>query len=502
MRHVRDRGIIEAVIHCYGTLTSWKLSTCFPDYDALYTRAVAVLCHLFHIYSSENTRRAWLSKTFLSGPAREFILKKDMSNFLPVDEQLDLLQKGAAEIIRVADLRERLEESRKTGRPLRVKAGFDPTAPDLHLGHTVLMRKLRHFQQLGHTVIFLVGDFTSLIGDPTGRNVTRKPLTRAEIDKNAETYKEQVFRILDEKATEVRYNSEWLGKLGYEETIRLTAHFTVSQMLERDEFHKRFEEEQPISLHELLYPVMQGYDSVCLECDVELGGTDQKFNLLCGRELQRHYGQKPQIVLMTPILEGLDGVQKMSKSLGNAIGINEPASEMYGKLMSISDELMWKYWVLLTDLKQSEIDLMTAEVAAGKLHPMETKKKLARTITAGFHGVAAAASADENWAAGVQRREVPVDVERVSIPIRDVARMDAASLQKAEGDLKMGVPIDVARLIFRLGIKASRKDAERQVLAGVSIDGEKNTEQWFMVNSRPREVAVRVGKQLKIAVIT
>ena len=294
------------------------------------------------------------------------ILVDGMSKFLPVDEQLDLLQKGAAEIIRVADLRERLEESRKTGRPLRVKAGFDPTAPDLHLGHTVLMRKLRHFQQLGHTVIFLVGDFTSLIGDPTGRNVTRKPLTREQIDANAETYKQQVFKILDEQATEVRYNSEWLGKLGYEETIRLTAHFTVSQMLERDEFSKRFEAEQPISLHELLYPVMQGYDSVKLECDVELGGTDQKFNLLCGRELQRHYGQKPQIVLMTPILEGLDGVQKMSKSLGNAIGINEPPAEMYGKLMSISDELMGKYWELLTDLKQSEVDALRADIASGK----------------------------------------------------------------------------------------------------------------------------------------
>jgi len=236
-------------------------------------------------------------------------MSKSLPPFLPVDEQLDLLQKGAAEIIRVSDLRERLEESRKTGRPLRVKAGFDPTAPDLHLGHTVLMRKLRHFQQLGHTVIFLVGDFTSLIGDPTGRNVTRKPLTREQIDANAETYKQQVFKILDAEATEVRYNSEWLGKLGYEDTVRLTAHFTVSQMLERDEFHKRFQAEQPISLLELLFPVMQGYDSVALKCDVELGGTDQRFNLGCGRELQRHYGQKPQIILMTPILEGLDGVQ-------------------------------------------------------------------------------------------------------------------------------------------------------------------------------------------------
>src|SRR5580692_4924602 len=334
-----------------------------------------------------------------------------MSTFLPVDEQMDLLEKGAAEIIRVADLRERLEESRKTGRPLRVKAGFDPTAPDLHLGHTVLMRKLRHFQQLGHTVIFLVGDFTSLIGDPTGRNVTRKPLTRAEIDKNAETYKQQVFRILDEKATEVRYNSEWLGKLGYEETIRLTAHFTVSQMLERDEFHKRFQAEQPIGLHELLYPLMQAYDSVALECDVELGGTDQRFNLGAGRELQRDYGQKPQIVLMTPILEGLDGVQKMSKSLGNAIGINEAPGEMYGKLMSISDELMWKYWDYLTDLRQSEVDRMQEEVAMGSLHPMEAKKRLARTITAGFHSEDEAARADENWARMFQQREFSESVE-------------------------------------------------------------------------------------------
>jgi tyrosyl-tRNA synthetase len=425
-----------------------------------------------------------------------------MSTFLPVDEQLDLLEKGAAEIIRVSDLRERLEESRKTGRPLRVKAGFDPTAPDLHLGHTVLMRKLRHFQQLGHTVIFLVGDFTSLIGDPTGRNVTRKPLTRAEIDKNAETYKQQVFKILDEQATEVRYNSEWLGKLGYEETIRLTAHFTVSQMLERDEFHKRFQEEQPISLHELLYPVMQGYDSVCLECDVELGGTDQKFNLQCGRDLQRHYGQKPQIVLMTPILEGLDGVQKMSKSLNNAIGINEPPGEMYGKLMSISDELMWKYFLLLTDLRGSEVEALKADVAAGKLHPMETKKRLARTIVADFHDEAAAESADENWARMFQGRAIPPDAEKVPISIRDVARMDAVSLQQAEADPSKDAFIDTARLIVRLGMKASRKDAERQVSAGVVINGEKMTQQWFKIGSRPREIPVRIGKQLKIAVIS
>ena len=281
-------------------------------------------------------------------------------DFLPVDEQLDYLQKGAAEIIRVADLQERLKLSRKTGRPMRVKAGFDPTAPDLHLGHTVLMRKLKHFQDLGHQVIFLIGDFTSLIGDPSGRSVTRKPLTREEVNQNAKTYTDQVFKILDRGKTEVRFNSEWLSTLGFEGIIRLAAHFTVSQMLEREEFHRRFNDEQPISLHEMLYPLAQGYDSVALRADVELGGTDQKFNLLRGRELQRHYDQPSQIVLMTPIIEGLDGVQKMSKSLNNAIGIHEPAQEMYGKLMSISDELMWRYWILLTDLRQSEIDQMRA----------------------------------------------------------------------------------------------------------------------------------------------
>src|SRR4051794_28289613 len=264
-----------------------------------------------------------------------------MPQFAQVDDQLSYIKKGSAEIIRETDLRAKLEKSRTTGVPLRVKAGFDPTAPDLHLGHTVLLRKLKHFQDLGHTVIFLIGDFTGLIGDPTGRNVTRKPLSTEEILANAETYKEQVFRILDPAKTEVRFNSEWLGTLGFEGIIRLAARFTVSQMLERDDFHKRFQEEKPISLHEMLYPLAQGYDSVALRADVELGGTDQRFNLLVGRELQRHYNQPSQIILMTPILEGMDGVQKMSKSLGNAIGIKEKPSEMYGKLMSISDDLMW-----------------------------------------------------------------------------------------------------------------------------------------------------------------
>ena len=415
-----------------------------------------------------------------------------MSKFLAVDEQMDLLEKGAAEIIRVTDLRERLEESRNTGRPLRVKAGFDPTAPDLHLGHTVLMRKLRHFQQLGHQVIFMVGDFTSLIGDPTGRNVTRKPLTLEQIQSNAETYKEQVFKILNEEATEVRYNSEWLGKLGYEGTIRLAAHFTVSQMLEREEFNKRYQAELPIGLHELLYPLMQGYDSVALECDVELGGTDQKFNLLCGRELQRHYGQKPQIVLMTPILEGLGGGDKMSKSLGNAVGINEPPAEMYGKLMSISDELMWKYWVLLTDLRQSEVDALNREVESGALHPMEVKKRLARTITAGFHGEAAANSADENWARMFQQKGESEDLEEVHIAYADlVGAAGEAALQ-----------IRLPKLLVQLGLAASGAEANRKIAEkAVKLDGEVAGNAVISVDILPARIVVRLGKRAKVAVI-
>ena len=412
-----------------------------------------------------------------------------MSTFLPVDEQLDLLQKGAAEIIRVSDLRERLEESRKTGRPLRIKAGFDPTAPDLHLGHTVLMRKLRHFQQLGHTVIFLIGDSTALIGDPTGRNVTRKPLTREQIDANAVTYKEQVFRILDEKLTEVRYNSEWLDKLGYAGLIGLSAKVTLSQMLDRKEFLTRFRAEQDISLHELLYPLAQGYDSVALNSDVELGGTDQKFNLLMGRELQRDYGQKPQIVLMTPILEGTDGVQKMSKSLNNAIGINEPPAEMYGKLMSISDELMWKYWVFLTDLRQSEIDAMRAEVAAGTLHPMETKKKLARTIVAGFHGEAAAESANENWSRMFQQKEAAENLEEVTVAFADVAG--------PEGSNQIRLP----KLLVAMGLAASNAEANRKISEkAVKLDGE-TAESPLIPVTLPARLTVRLGKRAKVAVI-
>jgi tyrosyl-tRNA synthetase len=418
-----------------------------------------------------------------------FILKDEMSTFLPVDEQLDLLEKGAAEIIRVSDLRERLEESRKSGRPLRIKAGFDPTAPDLHLGHTVLLRKLRHFQQLGHTVIFLVGDFTSLIGDPSGKNVTRKALSREQINEFAKTYQEQVFKVLDPVKTEVRYNSEWLGKLGYEATIRLASHFTVSQMIERDEFHKRFQAEQPISLHELLYPLMQAYDSVALECDVELGGTDQRFNLGAGRELQRHYGQKPQIILMTPIIEGTDGVQKMSKSLGNAIGINEPPAEMYGKLMSISDELMWKYWVLLTDLKQSEIDALRAGVAAGHEHPMKIKKLLARTIVTDFHGEEAARVADENWARMFQQKETAEDLEEVLISFASVSASEPNQIR-------------LPKLLVALGLAASGTEAHRKIAEkAVRIEGEVVDSLILGVSPLPARIAVRLGKRAKVAVI-
>ncbi len=418
-------------------------------------------------------------------------MSESVMNFAPVNEQLDLLQKGAADIIRLSDLKERLEDSLKSGRPLRVKAGFDPTAPDLHLGHTVLMRKLKHFQDLGHQVIFLIGDFTALIGDPTGRNATRKLLTIEQILVNAETYKEQVFKILSPEKTEIAFNSKWLGTLGFEGIIRLAAHFTVSQMLEREEFHKRFQNEQPIGLHEMLYPLTQGYDSVALKADVELGGTDQRFNLLCGRELQRHYDQKPQIVLMTPILEGLDGVQKMSKSLGNAIGIKESPSEMYGKLMSISDELMWKYWIFLTDLRQSEIDQMQADVKSGVLHPMEAKKRLARTITAGFHSQTAAEEADRNWALMFQQKTLSEDLEEVTISAAELGySTDHQSIR-------------LDKLLARLDLADSATDANRKIKQNaVKIDGEIVSIPNLPVPELPVRLAIRAGKRAKIAILS
>ncbi len=385
-----------------------------------------------------------------------------MPTFLPVDEQLAYIKKGSAEIVKESELRSKLEKSLASGKPLRVKAGFDPTAPDLHLGHTVLLRKLKHFQDLGHTVIFLIGDFTGMIGDPTGRSATRPPLSPEEIMRNAKTYMAQVFKILSQAKTETRFNSEWFDKLKSADWIRLTAKFTVSQMLEREDFHKRFQEEKPIAMHELLYPLAQGYDSVALKADVELGGTDQKFNLLVGREMQRAYGQESQVVLTTPIIEGLDGVQKMSKSLGNAIGIQEPPLEMYGKVMSISDAMMWRYYELLTDVQLPEIEKMKAES-----HPMEAKKDLARRIVTDFHSAEAAAKAAEDWAKQFQKDEVPEDVEEVEASV-EVTQDGRVRLDKLLA--KEGLAESVSDAVRKLKQKAVKVNGELQTDSAVSLD--------------------------------
>src|ERR1700723_1587234 len=406
-----------------------------------------------------------------------------MPSFPEIDEQLAYLRKGAAEIIRESDLRERLEKSRQSGKPIRVKAGFDPTAPDLHLGHTVLMRKLKHFQDLGHTVIFLIGDFTGMIGDPTGRSATRPPLTNEQIAENAETYKAQVFKILSPEKTVVDFNSRWFSKFTAEDFIRLCAKYTVSQMLEREDFHKRFQEERPIAVHELLYPLAQGYDSVALEADVELGGTDQKFNLLVGRELQRSYAQEPQIVLTTPILEGLDGVQKMSKSLGNAIGIHEPPLERYGKIMSISDEIMWRYYELLTDVQVADSEKIKRES-----HPMQAKKDLARRIVADFHSAEAAGKAGEDWARQFQKDQVPDLVEMIGIRLGDVGEYSPLP----------GSSIKVDRLLFKTGFASSVTEAGNKRKAGsVRFNAEIVKDPVYPAGVPPLTIDVRVGHRIK-----
>jgi len=413
-----------------------------------------------------------------------------MPNFSPVDEQLTYLKKGAAEIIRESDLRAKLEKSRATGKPLRVKLGMDPTAPDLHLGHTVVLRKLKHFQDLGHTAIFLIGDFTGMIGDPTGRSATRPPLTREQIEQNAETYKEQVFKILDREKTVIDFNRRWFGPMSSDDFVRLAAKYTVSQLLEREDFHKRFHDERPISVHELLYPLVQGYDSVALEADVELGGTDQKFNLLVGRELQRAYGQESQVVLTTPILEGLDGVQKMSKSLGNAIGIHEPPLEMYGKIMSISDEMMWRYYELLTDVQVAEIEKMKRDV-----HPMQAKKDLAGRIVADFHSPEAAAKAAEDWAKQFQKDEVPESTEEIFVTLAELGGYVSGSEATLRAD----------RLLVRCGLATSATDAARKLKQGsVRIDDQVRTAPYYVWPAAvpPMRLPLRVGKQLRIAVIS
>ena len=411
------------------------------------------------------------------------------TEFKPVDEQLAYIKKGAAEIVKESELRVKLERSLASGKPLRVKAGFDPTAPDLHLGHTVLLRKLKHFQDLGHTVIFLIGDFTGMIGDPTGRSATRPPLTREQIAENAETYKAQVFRILSPEKTVVDFNSRWFSKFSAEDFIRLTAKYTVSQMLEREDFHKRFREEKPIAMHELLYPLAQGYDSVALEADVELGGTDQKFNLLVGRELQRAYGQESQVVLTTPILEGLDGINKMSKSLGNAIGIHEPPLEMYGKVMSISDPMMWRYYELLTDVRVEQIAAMKADAASGKAHPMTLKKDLARSIVTDFHSPEAAAKASEDWAKQFQKDETPEEIETVPVAFTEVANR--------EGD-----GVRLAKVLVKIGFAASTSEADRKIKEGaVSVDGVKVISPIVKARAATN-LTVRLGRKIKKVVLT
>lgn len=366
-----------------------------------------------------------------------------------IEEQLEFLRKGAAEIIREEDLKAKLEKSQKNGKPLRIKLGADPTAPDIHLGHTVVIRKLRQFQDLGHTVIFLIGDFTGLIGDPSGKSATRPALTREEIAANAETYKTQIFKLLDAEKTVIDFNSRWMDKLGSEGFIRLASHVTVKQILERDDFEKRLNENRPLALHEVLYPLVMAYDSVALEADVELGGTDQKFNILMGRNLQREYQQEAQVALIMPILKGLDGVQKMSKSLNNYIGINESPGEMFGKVMSISDELMWEYYELLTDFSVSEIEQMKS----GGENPRNLKVNLAKRIIADFHSSEAATEAEDEFNRRFVKKEIPDEIEEKTL---------------AETVWKL------PKLLAETGLAASVGEARRLIeQGGVRINGEK-----------------------------
>ncbi len=368
---------------------------------------------------------------------------------MTIDEQIQFIKKGAVDLIREEDLRAKLVRSQKTGKPIRVKLGADPTAPDIHVGHTVVIRKLRAFQELGHTAIFLIGDFTGMIGDPSGKNVTRPPLSREEINANAETYKTQIFKLLDPEKTEIRFNSEWMDRFDAADFVRLCSHVTVKQILERDDFEKRLREERPISLHELLYPLTQGYDSVALEADVELGGTDQKFNLMVGRNLQREYDQEPQVILTTPLLEGLDGVNKMSKSLNNYIGIDEAPNEMFGKVMSISDDLMWKYFELLTDKAPAEIDRMKT---SGD-NPRNFKVELAKSLIADFHSLDAARAAEDEFNRRFVEKEVPDEIDETSIA---------------------GGSYNLAELMAQTGLAGSKKEAKRLIeQGGVKIGGEK-----------------------------
>ncbi|WKZ33602.1 MAG: tyrosine--tRNA ligase [Thermodesulfobacteriota bacterium] len=386
-------------------------------------------------------------------------------------KQIEIIKRGVAGIISEEELIKKLEGSAKTGKPLRIKAGFDPTAPDLHLGHTVLIRKLKDFQDLGHQVLLLIGDFTGMIGDPTGKNETRKPLTADEVKKNARTYTQQAFKILDEKKTEVVFNSEWMGRLSSVDMINLASRYTVARMLERDDFQKRYTEGRPIAIHEFIYPLIQGYDSVVLKSDVELGGTDQLFNLLVGRELQREMGQEPQVVITTPLLEGTDGVQKMSKSLGNYIGITEPPGEIFGKVMSVSDELMMKYYELLSSAPAERV----GEIRAGKAHPRDAKESLAKELTARYWGEAEAERAAVEFKALFSRKEIPEDIEAVEI--RDYPNRGLLTAMKCAG------------------LAATTSEARRLVeQGGVRVDGEKVTD-WKIELPQGKQVLIQAGKR-------
>ena len=401
-----------------------------------------------------------------------------MTNFttIPIEQQLDLIHRGAVDIIREEELIEKLKRAQKTGKPLRVKAGFDPTAPDIHVGHTVLIRKMKHFQELGHTVIFMIGDFTGMIGDPSGRSATRKQLTADEVRQNAETYKQQIFKILDPQETVIEFNSRWLMELGSEGFIRLAAKYTVARILEREDFSNRMKNQLPIAVHELLYPLAQGYDSVALQADVELGGTDQRFNLLVGRELQREYGQEQQIVLTMPLLEGLDGVHKMSKSLGNYIGINEEPNEQFGKIMSISDDLMFRYYELLTDLPLTEIQAVRHDIASGKRHPMEVKADLAVRVVTDYHDSAAAETAREEFNRVFRKRQNPEDIEtkKISISVS---------------------PIRIARLLATLNLAPSNTEGQRLIESGaVHINEQRITDPKAEI-SEAGEYLFKVGKR-------
>lgn len=399
---------------------------------------------------------------------------------MTIDEQLEYLRKGCTEIIREEDLKQRLIACEKEGRPLRVKAGFDPTAPDLHLGHTVLIRKMKHFQDLGHTVFFVIGDVTAMIGDPTGRNAARPPMTVEQIRVNSETYKDQVFKILDREKTEVRFNGEWLLELGTLGLIDLCSKYTVAQLLERDSFAKRFKEGKPISVHELLYPLTQAYDSVQLKADVELGGTDQKFNLLVGREIQGDYGQPRQIVATVPLLEGLDGVQKMSKSLNNYVGVTEPPEVMYRKVMQISDELMFRYYELLTDMSMDEIAALKRAIAAGEKHPMAAKHELAERIVVDFHSADAARHGAEEFRKVVQEKQTPDDMPEFDLP----------------SELSGQAAIRVDKLLRAVGLANSGGEANRKLKANaVSINGEKHREMSFEPDAGVTELTIQLGKK-------